>query len=181
MRSIAEAAGVAQALLHYHFGTKEELFIAMFDRRSDAINRERIVKLEALLAEGDPTLEQVLEVLMRPLIVMGHAARNSFFSRLLAQETTSGDPRSQRLIERNYDGIARRFVAVLRTVLPGISETDATRGYLHVISVAMTIMAPTGRLNRLTDGRCDDADVSESLAYAVRFVAAGLRALSQRK
>src|SRR5262249_1824395 len=26
MRSIAEAAGVAQGLLHYHFGTKERLF-----------------------------------------------------------------------------------------------------------------------------------------------------------
>jgi AcrR family transcriptional regulator len=37
MRQIATEAGVAQALLHYHFGTKEKLFHAMFARRSEAI------------------------------------------------------------------------------------------------------------------------------------------------
>ena len=41
MRMIADRAEVAQALIHYHFGTKETLFEKMVARRSNAINDRR--------------------------------------------------------------------------------------------------------------------------------------------
>jgi hypothetical protein len=54
------------------------------------------------------------------------------------------------------------------------------RGYLFVIGVGMTIMAPTGRLNRLSGDRCDDADTDAMVDHAVPFAAAGLRSFVTR-
>jgi AcrR family transcriptional regulator len=177
MRSIAEAAGVAQALLHYHFGTKERLFAEMFTRRSEAINAARIERLDSLFARGQPTLEEVLDTLLRPLIELGHddSRGGSFFSRLVVSVASDRDQRSCELIADNYDPIARRFINALIRVLPGLKGTDAVRGYLFVIGVGMTIMAPTGRLNRLSGDRCDDANTDAMVDHAVPFAAAGLR------
>ena len=44
----------------------------------------------------------------------------------------------------------------------------------------MTIMAPTGRLNRLSGDRCDDADIVSMVDHAVPFAAAGLRSFVTR-
>jgi AcrR family transcriptional regulator len=178
MRSIAEAADVAQALLHYHFGTKERLFAEMFTRRSEAINAERIKRLDALFSTGLPSLEDVLETLLRPLIELGHDEARGYFSRLVVSVAASGDARSCTLIADNYDPVAHRFIAAFRRVLPNLSEPDAVRGYLFVIGVGMTIMAPTGRLNRLSADHCDDADIDSMVACAVPFAAAGLRSFA---
>jgi AcrR family transcriptional regulator len=182
MRSIAEAARVAQALLHYHFGTKERLFAEMFTRRSEAINAARIEQLDSLFARGLPTLEEVLDTLLRPLIELGHddSRGGSYFSRLVVSVASDRDPRSCELIADNYDPVARRFISALIRVLPGLKETDAVRGYLFVIGVGMTIMAPTGRLNRLSGDRCDDADSDAMVDHAVPFAAAGLRSFVTR-
>jgi AcrR family transcriptional regulator len=182
MRSIAEAAGVAQGLLHYHFGTKERLFAEMFTRRSEAINATRIERLDSLFAREVPTLEEVLDTLLRPLIELGHdeTRGGSYFSRLVVSMAADRDQRSCALIANNYDHVARRFISALMRILPGLEETDAVRGYLFVIGVGMTIMAPTGRLNRLSADRCDDADRDSMVERAVPFAAAGLRKFAAR-
>jgi AcrR family transcriptional regulator len=180
MRSIAEAADVAQALLHYHFGTKERLFAEMFTRRSEAINAARIKRLDSLFARGLPTLEEVLDTLLRPLIELGHdeSRGGSYFSRLVVSVAADRDPRSCALIAENYDPVARRFINAIMRVIPGLKEADAVRGYLFAIGVGMTIMAPTGRLNRLSGDRCDDADIDSMVDHAVPFAAAGLRSFA---
>ena len=67
MRLIAREAGVAQALLHYHFNTKERLYEAIFARRSTAINAFRNKRLDKLFAaDSKPTLEELLDVLFNP-------------------------------------------------------------------------------------------------------------------
>lgn len=180
MRSIAENAGVAQALLHYHFGTKERLFAEMFTRRSEVINTARIKRLDELFRKRLPSLEEVLDTLLRPLIELGHdeLRGGSYFSRLVVSVAASSDSRSRALIADNYDPVARRFIDAFRCVLPGLEEPDAVRGYLFVIGVGMTIMAPTGRLNRLSGNRCDDVDIDSMVAHAVPFAAAGLRSFA---
>ena len=77
MRLIAHEAGVAQALLHYHFNTKERLFEAIFARRSTAINAFREERLDKLLAgDNNPTLEDLLDVLFQPVRIFSAARRN---------------------------------------------------------------------------------------------------------
>lgn len=181
MREIAEAAEVAQSLLHYHFGAKEGLFEAMFLRRSEAINGERLRRLDGVAGKTGPmALDAILDALLRPTIEAGHdAARGGHsFARLILMTGATDDQRARDLISRSYDGVAARYIAAIRGAIPGLSEADAVWGYLLVIGAALSMMAPTGRADRLSGGAASDADHETLLARAIAFSAAGLRALA---
>lgn len=182
MREIAQAAGVAQALLHYHFKTKEGLFEAMFARRSGAINRIRLARLDAMLARGTPSLEEIIDSLLRPTVEAGHdpSRGGATFASLILVTGASNLDWQKGLIASSYDAMAKRYIAALRLALPAISLADATWGYLFIIGSALTQMAPTGRADRLSDGETTDSDTEVMLSRAVAFAAGGLRALAAR-
>lgn len=184
MRSIAEAAAVNQGLIHYHFDSKERLYSEVFARRAGDINDRRIERLEWLFAEaepGMPSLEKVIEALLRPTIELGRdpARGGRHYAKLLAAAANATDLRSIRLIRRQYDGIASRFIEAIRRVLPGIDQADAVWGYLSAIGIAIPLMARTGRAAELSEGVCDDEDVASVLERTVLFICAGLRALAR--
>jgi len=182
MRQIATEAGVAQALLHYHFGTKEKLYEAMFARRSDAINALRAAELDRLFGpegQGKPALGDLLEALFRPTVEFGHEGQaGNLFSRVLAATANADDERSRTLIAAHYDAIARRFIEAFRRILPQLDQADAVWSYMFAIGVGMTMMAATGRAGRLSDGACDDSDVDAVMARLVPFISAGIEALA---
>src|SRR5918992_4739813 len=47
IREVAQEAKVDTALLHYYFDTKRGLFDAVFARRAEIVNRERIDSIDA--------------------------------------------------------------------------------------------------------------------------------------
>jgi len=177
-RAIAEGAQANPALIHYYFGSKEALYETVIARRSDAINGERLARLAALRAENRAGLEPVLQALLIPTIALGRdpARGGSHYARLLAHVAASTDPRSQRLARERYDDTARQFIAAIAAAVPGLSPQDAVRVYLHAISIGMSLMAPTGRAQDLSDGTIQDEPVARIVARAVRFIAAGIRA-----
>jgi len=71
------------------FGSKEKLFQAMFDRRSRQMNDLRLAQLSALLKKGRTTLEQLLDVLLRPAMESGRDIRRTYFSRLIVATALS--------------------------------------------------------------------------------------------
>ena len=180
MRAIAEEAGVAQGLIHYHFKTKEKLFEAMVARRSGQINARRAALVAELFAQADrPRLEAIVEALFRPTIETGLdlARDGGAFARILVSFANSADPRDQKLIEAHYDPIAQTFIDALMRVEPGLSRADAVWAYMFAIGVGMTMMAKTGRPKRLSGGVCDDGDAEAMLDRIVPFICGGVRAL----
>lgn len=179
-RAIAEMAGVNLALIHYHFGTKEQLFDAAFSRRSDEINALRGQRLAALMARPDPTLEEMLDCFLRPSVQIGRGANhgNYQFSRLLANVAAGTDDRSRRLTSRQFDAIAREFIAAMQVVVPGLGHPMAVRGYLFATSISMSLMARTGRAESLSDGTLSEDDIDAVIGQAIRFLAPGIRNLA---
>jgi len=181
MREIAAQAGVEQALLNYHFASKRKLFEAMFVRRSEAINQQRLALLNELCAdEGSPppTLPQLIEALFRPTVSFGHEQPSgSLFSRVLVSTNNADDEASRELISSLYDPIAKRFIEAIQKAVPGLQKEKAVWGYMFAIGVGMTMMAPTGRAKRLSGDKCDDSDIEAMMAHIVPFVCAGIYAL----
>ena len=180
MRNIAERAGVAQATIHYHFNTKEQLFDAVVARRSGEINQLREDRLAKLLAASQkPALTDVIDVLLRPTLEVGHriAGGSNSFARILVVTASSADPRSVDLTKRYYDPIARQFIAAFEKSTPSLGHENAVWTYLFAIGVGITMMAQTGRPQRLSNGLCDDSNVEAMLARIIPFVTAGIEAV----
>lgn len=182
MRQIARKADVAQALIHYHFNDKAQLFEAMASRRSAEINGTRSALLAKLFADAtQPALEPVVEALFRPIITSGleMADQGGGFARILVSLANSTDPRDQALAKKLFDPVAQEFIAAFQQVEPRLGKADAVWGYMFAIGVGMTMMAGTGRTLRLSDGRADDSDIDQLITKITTFICAGIRALNK--
>ena len=69
IREVAREAGVDTALVHYYFGAKRALFDAVFLRRAEVWNAERVDAINRYAREAGPegmTFEGLLEAFLRP-------------------------------------------------------------------------------------------------------------------
>ncbi len=181
MRMIAEEAGVAQALIHYHCKTKDNLFELILERRSTMINRIRQERLKQCFDEaegGIPTLEQVLDSFVRPAIESGRYSWGTYFSQILAKLANSVDDRSRDLVHKYYDPIAREYIEALKKVLPELPDSGVYWGYLIMTSAVVSSMPRTRRIKRLSEGILDDDSIEQMIERLIQFNASGLLGLS---
>ncbi len=181
VREIARAARVDVALVSYHVGKKAELFEAVLLRRAEVLNAERVRMLEeciAAAAPAPPSVEAVIDAFTHPLL--NHSTREGqgwkdYFS-LVAQVNNSPDMGGL-LMSRYFDPVVRQFLDALRMALPNCDERDLFWSY-HFLSGALTLtFAETRRIDNLSDGLVQSADLDAVHERLVPFAAAGFRQL----
>src|SRR6266699_1393796 len=71
IRDITDKAKVNLAAINYHFGSKEDLIVAVFERRVVPVNEARLAALNAVEKSAGkriPKLEAILEAFIRPAV-----------------------------------------------------------------------------------------------------------------
>lgn len=180
LREVAREAGVDTALVHYYFGGKRDLFDAVFLRRAEVWNGERIAAIDRYARDvGEAmTLEGLLEAFLRPPFEWSLKGGPGWkhYSALVAQ--TNANPNfGGETMARYYDPAIRRLIELIRQVMPGARDVDLYWAW-HNLSGALTLtLGETGRLDRLSGGLCRSGDLETASDYMVRFAAAGFRAV----
>jgi AcrR family transcriptional regulator len=175
MRQIAAESGTAQALLHYHFKSKDNLYDAMFSRRSAAINSIRSERLDALLSQPvKPSLEQVLSIFLPPA-----KSRNDggAFSQIVSAAAVGNDARSKRVMMKYYDQTAKRFISAFLLIMPEIKPQQAVWAYLFALGARMQAHARNGRADRLIMDLAPTEQIMPADGDLLAFTAAGIREL----
>ncbi len=180
IREVAREAGVDTALVHYYFGAKRGLFDAVFLRRAEVWNNERVDAINRYAAEmGEGmTLEGLFEAFLRPPFQWSMKGGPGWkhYSALVAQ-TNANPTFGGETMARYYDPAIRRLIELIKRVLPNAREVDLYWAY-HNLSGALTLtLGETGRLDRLSGGLCRSGDLESACDYIVRFAAAGFRAV----
>jgi AcrR family transcriptional regulator len=180
MREIAEAAGVTQGLLHYHFKSKEGLYDAVFEHCSQKSVGHRGHLLDELLAENpSPTLEDLLVVLFAPVSegTKRERAELNEYVQMVATVDVANDERSKNIVGKYFDPIGHRFVAEFRRAIPALNKATAVWCYLFAIGARMQAHALNGRAERMCKGKkvARTVDANELLLF---FTAAGIRAVA---
>ena len=184
VRDITEEAGVDVALVSYHFGGKRELFAAVFQRRAELLNPERLAMLEEVrraALPGVPTLENIVNAFTYPLLersARGGPGWKSYFA-LVAQVNNSPEW-APVLMTQHFDPLVARFIAVLREALPGCSAREVYWGYQFLTGALTLTFAETGRIDTLSGGLCRSSDLDSVHERLAPYVAAGFRALCAR-
>ena len=180
IREVAREAGVDTALVHYYFGAKKELFDAVFIRRAEVWNSERVAAVDRYAeAAGEAmTLEGLFEAFLRPPFQWSLKGGPGWkhYAALVAQ-TNANPAFGGETMARYFDPAIRRLLDLVKRVLPEAEETDLYWAY-HNLSGALTLtLGETGRLDRLSGGLCRSGDLDSACDYMVRFAAAGFRAV----
>jgi len=181
IREVAREAGVDTALVHYYFGAKRGLFDAVFLRRAEVWNAERVDAVNRYAREAGPdgmTLEGLFEAFLRPPFQWSLKGGPGWkhYAALVAQ-TNANPTFGGETMARYFDPAIRRLIELIKQIMPEAREVDLYWAY-HNLSGALTLtLGETGRLDRLSGGLCRSGDLESACDYLVRFAAAGFRAV----
>jgi AcrR family transcriptional regulator len=178
VRDIVSKANVNLAAINYHFGSKRALMMAIFRQRASELNKERSQRLREVLAKPALRLDDVLRALIAPPLLWrdpasGKAVASRFLSRALAEVT----PELRKVLETDVSH-QRAFVAAFLRARPGWGESEACWA-LHFAGGLAHQCSDTHfkRLDVLSHGGCDTADMPALIERAVRFALGGVDAM----
>jgi AcrR family transcriptional regulator len=129
IRDIIAAAGANLGAINYHFGTKDRLIDAVFERRLIPSAQEQLRALEAVeRAAGDrpPKLEAVLEAIFRPVVkeAMDPKRGGATFGKLMARSLVDPNPVMERVMHSHFSARVKRFDAALLRAMPSLAPDD---------------------------------------------------------
>lgn len=179
MRQISTKAEVDVALASYHFGKKEDLFHAVFNRRAEVLSASRRKVLLANIeqaAGGTQTLEQIIEAFLLPLKIAQESMDPGWRNYLAMVAYVMASPVWNEILMPNiYDKRVTEFVDALKAALPNAKEEDIHWCYHYMSGALALTLAQTGRIDRLSNGKCKSSDFDAAYNRMIPFVAAGFR------
>jgi AcrR family transcriptional regulator len=173
MRMVTAEAGANIAAVNYHFGSKQALLAAVVRRELGPVVDERRARLDALEEQGDPTVEQIVDAIIGPLIDrIGAAPTTALVIRLLGRLFVDPDPEMRALVKHEVSEAGQRQLAMLERALPELPREELwlrLRSMFAVVGAQLT--------GAFTPSPCPpDGDCAELRARLVTFLAAGLSA-----
>ncbi len=176
LRDIADEVGVTASLMHYYFKDKVSLFEAVFARRAGITSQRRMEALDRyeIEADGKPTVEGALRAFLDTdfdLYISGGQGWLNYAA-FCAQVSNTPDI-GARLMDRHFDAVVLRLMDILTKALPPCPVEDLFWGYDFVSGALMHTLARTGRIDKLSDGRCRSEDFEAVKKRLATFMAAG--------
>jgi AcrR family transcriptional regulator len=182
LRAITAAADVNLAAVHYHFGSKEELFQSVLARRLDPMNRARLELLARLEADAAPSplsCERVLTAFLIPALSLARdpARGGKDFLRLLGRAYADPAPFIRHFLSEQYGVTIARFKAAFARALPTLPARELS-WRLHFIMGALSYtLAGTDALKLIAELNPHETTNDEILLRRLApFLLAGLTA-----
>ncbi len=182
MRLLTTKAGVNLAAVNYHFGSKDALIEAVFQRRLDPMNAARLTELDRLEKEagGEPlTPEAIIRAFIGESLAMIEDGRNGGrnFVRLLGRTYTEPAKPIRTLIGRMYASTMERFKAAFARALPELASDELFWRMHFMFGTLSYTLAATDTVQLIAGFKPEDRHDSRALQERlVQFLTAGLLA-----
>lgn len=185
MRQITGEANVNLAAANYHFGSKEALLQAVFKRRLEWLNTERLRVLDEMeAAAGDQPLKpsQIVDAFFGTVLRMATRPEHGgeTFLRLLGRTLNSPSNMIHTLFAAEYNDVLERFKIALYRALPDVPKAEIVWRLHFMLGATAYAIAGTDALDLVTDWQVSESEQEHSvellLPRLMSFLLGGLRA-----
>ena len=176
MRQLTAKAGVNLAAVNYHFGSKDALIEAVFRRRLDPMNTERIAALERLV---EPSAENIIRAFVGPSLRLVEDAKGGGrnFTRLLGRTYTEPSKTLRALIGQMYAPTMERYKTALERALPQIPKDELVWRMHFMFGTLAYTLAATDTVQLIAGCKPEDRYDAQLLEERLTaFLLAGLLA-----
>jgi AcrR family transcriptional regulator len=176
MRLLTAKAEVNLAAVNYHFGSKDALIEAVFRRRLDPMNAERIAALERL---EDASPENIIRAFVGPSLRLIEDAKGGGrnFIRLLGRAYTEPAKQIRALIGQMYAPAMERYKGALERALPQMPREELVWRMHFMFGTVAYTLAATDTVQLIAGCKPEDRYDARLLEERLTaFLAAGLHA-----
>lgn len=183
-RALARRARMNVGQLHYYFDSKRAIFEAVVARHGHEVTdrRRRLLRdAEARSSRGIVPLEVLVDALVRSLLLPeARQGGRRMSMQMHARLFTDPDETASVVRADIYDETNALYVTAIQRALPKLpAEVLYWRYYFMMGAYVWTLLQP-GRLEAISQGRCDPADMEAAIREIVPFLCAGLAAPTGR-
>lgn len=182
LRAITGAAGANLAAVNYHFGSKEALLEALFERRLVPLNRLRREKLEAVRQAAResgrrPPTDGVLRAFVEPTLRFRDSGGGAeSFVRLVGRAIAEPDDTLRKIFMRHMEPIFFLLYDTLRDALPRLTPSELFWRLHFALGAMSHTMCMAGRFQLLPPGVAPPTDTASLTALVLDFITAGMEA-----
>lgn len=180
MRDIAAGADAQLALIHYHFGTKLDLYRAIWAARYTAEVAQRREQGLASIDFHAPVPKVVgtlVEIFLLPLLKMTEVEELQAFVAIGARECTDPKEAERGILQEFLDAPAKRFLEYFGKAMPGLSRAQIAWGYQAMLGISILYIADRTRITRISNGAARAGDTRAATQPLVDFCTGGWLAL----
>jgi AcrR family transcriptional regulator len=184
IRDITGAIGANLGAINYHFKTKQDLILAIFNRRVEPVNQRRLALLDEVERKAGgklPTVEALLEAMVRPVVEHGFAdPKGDFtFMRLIGRCFSEPNAEVAELIRAHFQKTMSRFTAAFLRVLPGLSPEELFWRVGFTFGALQHTLHTLGKADLMPAHLRKKLDAEELIQRLISFAAAGMKASSK--
>jgi len=182
-REITREAGVPLGLMSYYFGTKEDLYREVIERRSveHAAAIRASLQSAAEQANGNPTAEMLIRAYFSPLVERSLRGGEGWKSYIHLLSRAANTPRNEPYVEsfdKTYVPVVREFIEILKGCHPDADEEAVYWSYYFLSSSIIHILLESGSIDSMSGGKFRSTDLETILDKMATFFAAGMQRLA---
>ncbi len=174
LRGIIKDADVNVAAIAYHFGDKEDLFVAVVERFAAPVVEEQLKRLDEVLARKRIKLVDVIQAFYEPPIrmVKKRGKSGEVLAQFLGRAQMEPEP-VYTLVDKNFAACRNRFIDAFRRVNPTLEEADHEWRFEFMLSLIVCFLTRQ-KLIRERYADASEFNVDEALMRLTDFALSGL-------
>ncbi len=179
LREITREAGQKNAsALHYHFGSRDGLIEAIFEKRMRLLDRHRMKLLDEMEREGRLNdVRCVAEAVTRPTAeLLGKPDGAGNYIKFLTEMFLSTDTSIDDFVRGRLDGGLRRSFEVLKRLLPDIPENVLRQRFIIIMRAGTYSLADIDAHRRRMEAQGRPFDMHRAIENLIDMWVGGVSA-----
>jgi len=183
VRDVTNAAGSNLASVNYHFGGKDNLYVAVWQRMLADMRRTRLAAIDDVMRQADPQLDQLVRALAVSLVqpMIDSPRRGERMMQLYTREMSQPRLPEGMFVREMVEPVAARVADSLTRLMPGLDRQQAV---LCLFSLAGQLLHLLQMKRLFGEGPLPEEltlDIDAAVDHIVRFTVAGIRDIAEHQ